>query len=291
MSFKKVLLTITSVALLATSLVACGANNSTTDVSKKDITVISREEGSGTRGAFIELTGVQEKDASGKKIDKTTKDAIIANGTDNVLTQVAGNDAAIGYISLGSLNDTVKALKVDGVEATSENVKNGSYKVQRPFNIATKGTVSEVSQDFIDYIMSKDGQDVIGKSYIPAKDGAAAYAGKKPTGNVVVAGSTSVGPIMEKLAEAYMKVNTNAKVTVQQTDSTAGMKATTDGTCDIGMSSRELTDSEKSTLTPLEIAKDGIAIIVNKANTLSDATKDMLKNIYNGTTTKWADVK
>lgn len=292
MSVKKILLSVTSMVLLITTFTACGNNANNGDISSKSITVISREEGSGTRGAFVELIGVEEKNADGKKIDKTTKDALVVNGTDNVLTQVAGNDASIGYISLGSLNDSVKALKIGGVEATADNVKNGTYKVARPFNIATKGNVSEVTQDFINFILSKDGQDIVTKSkYIAIKPDAAAYAGSKPSGKVVVAGSTSVGPVMEKLAEAYKTANPNATVEVQQTDSTAGLKSTIDGVCDIGMASRELKDSEKASLTPTVIAKDGIAIIINKNNTLSDATTDMIKNIYLGTTTKWADVK
>lgn len=285
MKLKKILLSITALTLIATTFAACGK--------KKDnsITVISREDGSGTRGAFVELLKIEEKDASGKKIDYTTKEAVIANGTDLVLTQVKENNGAIGYISLGSLSGDVKALKIDGTEASAANVKNGSYKVSRPFNIAIKGKLSDVAQDFVDYIMSAEGQKIIGDKYIPVNDKATAYAGKKPSGKIVVSGSTSVGPVMEQLAEAYQKVNTNAKVEVSQTDSTSGMKAAADGTCDIGMASRELTDSEKKNLTAKAIAMDGIAVIVNKDNDLSEISADNVKKIYKGETTKWSEIK
>ena len=285
MKIKKILIAITSVALIATSFAGCEKKNNSS------ITVVSREEGSGTRGAFVELLKIEEKDASGNKVDYTTKEAVIANGTDVVMTQVAGDQNAIGYISLGSLNDTIKALKVDGVEATSENVKSGSYKVARPFNIATKGDVSEVAADFISFIMSKEGQEVVSKSYISVDDNAPAYSGTKPSGKVVVSGSSSVTPVMEKLAEAYKGINPNADIEVQMTDSTAGMTAAMDGTCDIGMASRELKDSEKAELKDTAIALDGIAIVVNKSNSLSDISADSIKAIYKGETTKWADVK
>ena len=285
MKFKKILLAMTTLALMASTFAACG--KATND----SITVISREDGSGTRGAFIELVGVEEKNAEGKKVDNTTKEAIIANGTDLVLTQVKENESAIGYISLGSLNADVKALKVDGVQASAENIKNGSYKVARPFNIATKGEISEVAQDFIDFILSAEGQKIVSDKYIAVDDSAPAYSGTKPSGKVVASGSTSVGPVMEKLAEAYQKVNTNATVEVQQTDSTSGMKAAMDGTCDIGMASRELKDSEKAELTPTVIAMDGIAVIVNKKNSISDITSENIKNIYTGKITKWSEIK
>lgn len=255
------------------------------------ITVITREEGSGTRGAFVELTGVEEKDADGNKVDNTTDEAVVANQTEAVITQVKGDPAAIGYISLGSLNDTVKALQVDGTEATAENVKNGSYKVSRPFNIATKGEASGLAKDFIDFILSKEGQEVVSGGYIPVNDAAAPFAGTKPEGKIVVGGSSSVMPIMEKLQEAYLKVNPNATIELQQSDSTAGMTGAKDGTYDIGMASRELKDSELADLTPTQIALDGIAVIVNQANDLSDISTDAIKAIYTGDTTTWAEVK
>lgn len=285
MKMKKIIIALTTVTLLASVFAGC------TKKTSDSITVISREDGSGTRGAFIELLKIEEKDASGNKVDKTTKEAVIAQGTDVVLTQVKENKNAIGYISLGSLNDTVKALKVDGVEATAANVKAGTYKVSRPFNIATKGSLSPVAQDFMNFILSKEGQEVVGKSYIPIKDNAAAYSGTKPSGKVVVAGSSSVTPIMEKLKEAYIALNPNATIEVQMSDSTSGMKAAMDGVCDIGMASRELKDSEKEKLTSTAIALDGIAIIVNKNNALTDISSANIKKIYTSELKKWADVK
>jgi len=285
MNIKKLILTAASMVLIAGALTACGK------IKNETITVISREEGSGTRGAFIELMKIQEKDATGKKTDLTSKETIIAPGTDVVLTQVSGNEGAIGYISLGSVNDKIKALKIDGVEATIANVKSGAYKIQRPFNIATKGSVSGVSKDFMDYILSKEGQAVLAKSCVAINDNAPAYSGTKPSGKVVIDGSTSVGPVMEKLVEAYKVLNPNATVEVQQSDSTSGMTAAINGTCNIGMSSRELTDTEKKTLTQTTIALDGIAVIVNKDCSVSDISSENVKKIYKGEITSWADVK
>ncbi len=258
-----------------------------------DIVVISREDGSGTRGAFIELMGVEVKDEAGNKSDMTTPGAVIANKTDVMLTQVSGNKAAIGYVSLGSLNDTVKALSIDGVEATNENVKNGSYAVARPFNIATKGTPEEgsLTADFISFILSKEGQEVISDGYIPVDDAAPAYAGTKPSGKITVGGSSSVTPIMEKLKEAYVALNPNATIELQQSDSTAGMTSTIDGTYDIGMASRELKDSEKAELTGTQIAIDGIAVIVNPENPVNDLSQDAVRAIFTGETTNWANVE
>ena len=254
------------------------------------ISVISREDGSDTRGAFIELFGVEEKNDAGEKVDNTTVDAQITNNTSVMMSTVAGNQYAIGYISLGSLNDEVKALKIDGAEASAENVENGSYKVSRPFNIAYKGELSDVAQDFVDYIMSSDGQKIVSDNgYVTVSENAA-YSGKKPSGKISVAGSSSVSPVMEKLAEAYQKVNTNSKVEIQTSDSSAGMQSAMGGTCDIGMASRDLKDEEKSALKVETIAKDGIAVIVNNANTCDDLTLDQVKSIYTGETTVWSDI-
>lgn len=256
------------------------------------IAVVSREGGSGTRGAFIELMGIEEKDAEGNKNDRTTDEALIANSTNVVMTQVAGNEGGIGYISLGSLDNTVKALKVDGTEATVDNVIAGTYKVSRPFNIATKGDISEAAQDFINYIMSAEGQQIINDNkYIPVDTAAAAFTSNNAEGTVVVGGSSSVSPVMEKLAEAYKAVNTNAKVEIQTTDSSSGMKAAIDGTVDIGMASRELKDEEKAELTPTVIAMDGIAVIVNNANPIEDISSEQIKQIYVGEITDWSEVK
>ena len=254
----------------------------------QDITVVSREEGSGTRGAFIELLGVEKEDEAGNKVDYTTEEAVITNNTNVMMTTVAGNEAAIGYSSMGSLNDTVKALKVDDVEATVENIKSGDYKVSRPFNIATKGEVSEAAQDFISYILSAEGQAVVSENgYIPLDD-APAYAGKQVSGKIVVAGSSSVTPVMEKLKEAYAALNPNAEIEIQQSDSTTGMQSAIDGVCDIGMASRDLKDSElEAGLTGTTIAMDGIAIIVNPANPVDSMTVEEIEQIFTGAVTTW----
>lgn len=257
-----------------------------------EITVVSREEGSGTRGAFIELTGVEEKNADGVKVDNTTVEAVVTNSTNVMMTTVAGDESAIGYISLGSLNDTVKALQIDGVDATVENIKNGTYTLARPFNIATKEGLSEAAQDFVNYIMSAEGQQVIADNkYIPLDD-APAYEGKQVSGKIVVAGSSSVTPVMQKLAEAYQVVNPNAEIEVQQSDSTTGMQSAIDGICDIGMASRDLKDSEKEAgLNGQTIAMDGIAVIVNQNNDLTTLTLAQVKSIFTGEATEWENVK
>ena len=270
-----------------------GSSGAGSDAAKfdasKTISVVTREEGSGTRDAFTELTGVLVKDGD-NKTDNTTTSAVTINSTEAVITNVKDNEAAIGYISLGSLNDTVKALKIGGVEATADNVKSGDYAVSRPFNIAYKGELSDVAQDFVDYIMSSDGQKIVSDNgYVTVSENAA-YSGKKPSGKISVAGSSSVSPVMEKLAEAYQKVNTNAKVEIQTSDSSAGMQSAMGGTCDIGMASRDLKEEEKSALKVETIAKDGIAVIVNNANTCDDLTLDQVKSIYTGETTVWSDI-
>ena len=260
------------------------------DLSSDPITVVSREDGSGTRGAFIELFGVEEKDADGNKVDNTTEEAEITNNTAVMMSTVAGNVDAIGYISLGSLNDSVKAVKIDGVEATAENIKSGEYKVSRPFNIATNGEVSDVAQDFIDYILSPEGQAVVEENGYIAVDSTEAES-TQPEGKVVVAGSSSVTPVMEKLKEAYAEVNPNAEIEIQQSDSTTGMTSAIDGICDIGMASRDLKDEElEAGLTATTIANDGIAIIVNNDNPTDDLTTDQVKNIYVGEVTTWGDL-
>lgn len=279
----KILSVLAAAVLSAAMLASCGAGDDT-------IAVISREDGSGTRSAFIELTGVEEKDADGNKTDKTTKEAAICKSTDVVLTQVAGDENSIGYISLGSLNDSVKAVKVDGVEPTTEDVENGSYKIVRPFNIVVNdGGLSDAAQDFENYILSKEGQEIIGKDYIMANKSAEAYAATDAEGKVVVAGSSSVTPVMEKLAEAYMKVNSKVTVEVQGSDSSTGVKSAQDGTCDIGMASREL-KSEETGVSSVVIAQDAIALIVNKDNKVEDLTLDQIKAIYTGSTTAWGDI-
>ncbi len=293
MKLKKIAVIALSTMLAAGCLAGCGnskSGNSGFDTSKS-ITVMSREDGSGTRGAFVELFGVEQKDENGEKVDHTSDEAIITNSTSVMMTSVAGDLYGIGYISLGSLNDTVKALKIDGAEATVDNIKSGSYKISRPFNIATKDDVSEVTQDFIDYIMSADGQAVIeDNGYISVSD-AAAYSGSKPSGKIKIAGSSSVTPVMEKLKEAYLKVNTNAEIEIQQNDSTTGMTSAIEGICDIGMASRELKDTEiEKGISGTTIALDGIAVIVNNDNKAEDLTSEQVMKIYTGEITKWSDV-
>lgn len=265
-----------------------GSSNTGAFDTSKTLSVITREQGSGTRDAFVELTGVLVKDGDTKK-DTTRTDAVTVNGTEAVITNVKGNDAAIGYISLGSLNDSVKALKVEDVEATAENVKSGEYKISRPFNIAYKGDLSGLAKDFVDYILSSDGQAVISKEgYVPVSENAA-YKGTKPEGKITVAGSSSVSPVMEKLIEAYKQVNTKADIELQTSDSSAGMQSALEGTCDIGMASRGLKDTETA-LTSTTIAKDGIAVIVNTNNTTDNLTMDQVKAIYTGEAKVWSDI-
>lgn len=279
----RLVLTLFLISLLA----ACGPKSFD---SSSEIVVVTREEGSGTRGAFVELTGVEEKGAEGTKVDRTTKEAITQMKTDTVLTSVSGNQYSIGYVSTGSLNDTVKVLSIDGTKPTTENIKNGSYKISRPFNIATKGELDLLSKDFIDFIMSSEGQEIVGKSYISVNDNPSPYNGTKATGKIVIAGSSSVTPIMEKLVETYLAINRNATIEVQQSDSSAGMKAVIDGTANIGMSSRELKDSEKSELMDMPIALDGIAIVVNPSNPITDLTIENLKSIFIGEIIKWNEI-
>ena len=254
-----------------------------------DISVISREDGSGTRGAFIELFGIEEKDASGEKVDNTTVDANITNSTEVMMSTVAGDEYAIGYVSLGSLNDKVKAVKIDGAEATEENIKSGTYKVSRPFNIATKGEGSEVAQDFINYILSEEGQKVVSDNGYISLDDVKPYESNGATGKIVIAGSSSVTPVMEKLKEAYLALNTEAEIEIQQSDSTTGMTSAIDGICDIGMASRELKEEEAAELTPIVIATDGIAVVVNNDSTVDDLTSEQVKAIFTGEALTWEE--
>lgn len=300
-NIKRVIGAALAATVLAGVLASCGDTSSSDTaatttageaaVSTNKIVVCSREDGSGTRGAFIELLGIEEKDADGNKVDNTTEDAEITNSTSVMISTVQGNVDAIGYISLGSLDPTkVKALKVDGVEATAENVSNGTYKVARPFNIATKADVSELAKDFISYILSTEGQKVITDNGYISVGTPTAYSGTKPSGKLTIAGSSSVTPVMEKLKEAYLAINTGAQIEVQQSDSSNGMKSAIEGTCDIGMASRELKDSEKAEgLTATAIAQDGIAVIVNNENAIDELTSEQIKNIYVGNVTTWAD--
>ena len=276
---KKLLTALIAAALAATALVSCGKQNNT-------ITVVSREDGSGTRGAFTELMGI-DKDGT----DRTYAKAEISNSTSVVISTVAGNKNAIGYISLGSLNDSVKAVKVDGVDATVDNVKNGSYKISRPFMIATKDEISDLAADFIKFILSDDGQAIVSEKYITI-GGNGAYTASGLSGKVTLAGSTSVSPLMDELAAAYKALNPDVTIEIQQSGSGAGIQSAIEGVCDIGMSSRELKDSEKEAgLTPTVMALDGIAVIVNKDNSVDALSSEQIQSIYVGETTSWADVK
>ena len=303
-------------AALALSLAACGSSPASSAASSEavsseaasseataapaagdfdvdqDITVISREDGSGTRGAFIELTGVEAKNDAGEKVDNTTEAAAIQSSTNGVLTAVSNDETAIGYISLGSLNNDVKAVTVEGVAPSADTVKDGTYTLARPFNIVTNGEAADpVAVDFIAYCMSTDGQALATEEgYIG--DVGADYTSTQPAGKIVVGGSSSVSPLMEKLIEAYKTVNPNATLELQTTDSTTGVSGALDGTYTIGMASRELKDSETGAgAVSTAICMDGIAVIVNPENPLSGLTKDQIKGIYVGDVTVWSDVQ
>lgn len=305
---KKKLAALLITGIMAVAMTACGSSNSGTDNSgstdgtaktessadagsdwdnTRDITVVSREDGSGTRGAFVELFGIEEE-VNGEKVDMTTEEANITNSTSVMMSTVAQDEYAIGYISLGSLDDSVKAVKVDGSEATAENIKNGSYKISRPFNIATKEDLSDAAQDFEDFILSTEGQKVVeDNKYIPLDD-VSDYKSNGASGKVVVAGSSSVSPVMEKLKEAYQAVNSDVEVEIQTSDSTTGMQNAIDDVCDIGMASRELKDSEKEVgLTPTVIAMDGIAVVVNNDNPTDELSSDQVKSIFTGDVLTW----
>ena len=273
-------------------LSACGSTaNGDSEAGLGQINVVTREDGSGTRGAFIELFGLEEKNSDGEKVDLTTQNAIVTNSTSVMLTTVAEDGSAIGYASLGSLNDSVKVVDIDGAEATVENIKDGSYKVSRPFNIVTKDDTNEAAKDFINFILSSEGQAIVEKSgYIPLDDNGF-YKSSVNSGKVVISGSSSVTPVMEKLKEAYAKVNPDVTIEIQQSDSSTGVANTVDGTADIGMASRELKDTEeKEGVTATVIAMDGIAVIVNDKNEVDDLTSEQVKDIFAGDTTSWEDL-
>ena len=302
---KKIAAAVMMVSMVAVTAVGCGSSNGTdtkgADANQSDatsdwdetsdVTIVSREDGSGTRGAFIELFGIEEKQDDGTKVDMTTTDAQITNYTSVMPTTVADHEYANGYVSLGSLNDSVKALKIDGAEATAENIENGSYKVSRPFNIAVKKDLNnKVAKDFMSFIMSTEGQKVVAdEKYIAVAD-VKDYAGTKPSGSCVVGGSSSVSPLMEKLIEAYKAVNPNASIELQTSDSTTGMTSTIEGSYDIGMASRELKEEEAAELEPTVIATDGIAVVVNNANPLDELSADQVKDIYVGNVSTWDEI-
>ena len=288
MNWKKTVGMLAGMAVLGAALTGCGnsAGGATGAIS-----VVSREDGSGTRGAFVELCGVEDADGN----DATVSSAEITNSTAVMMQTVEGNASAIGYISMGSLgkNDKIKAVQINGVDATPANVSNGSYVVSRPFNIVTKSDgVSDAAQDFINYILSDEGQAIVEQEDFIKTDATGAYKSNGTTGKTIsVAGSSSVTPVMEKLAEGYEAVNKDVTVEVQQSDSTTGVNMAAEGTVDIGMASRDLKDEEKDLgLTATVIARDGIAVIVNKDNDVDELTSDQVKAVYTGETTTWEDL-
>ena len=302
MKLRKLLAMTLVVAMTGALAAGCGSKSEETGAegegeqqtaewdASNDLTVVSREDGSGTRGAFIELFGIEQKDENGNKVDHTTEDANITNSTEVMMSTVAGNEYAIGYVSLGSLGDSVKAVKIDGAEATEENIKAGTYKVSRPFNIATKDEISDIAQDFINFILSEEGQKVVSENGYISLDDVKPYESNGATGKVVVAGSSSVTPVMEKLKEAYQKVNSGAEIEINQSDSTTGMTSAMSGICDIGMASRELKDEEAQELTSIVIATDGIAVIVNNDSPVEELTSDQVKAIFTGETVAWDEI-
>lgn len=290
-TMKKIFAALMAVLMLM-GLAACGSKEETSGFRMdEEIGVISREDGSGTRGAFVELFGVEQKNDAGEKIDYTTASAVITNSTSVMMTTVAGDLYAIGYISLGSLNDTVKAVTIDGAEACAENIENGSYTIARPFVLATQAELTAVAQDFMNFILSAEGQAIVANNgYIPVED-AGAYESAVESGKVVVAGSSSVTPVMEKLQEAYEAANPGVTVEVQQSDSSTGVANAIDGSCDIGMTSRELKDSElEQGVSATVMAMDGIAVIVNNESPVEDLASEQVRAIFTGEVTEWAEI-
>ena len=282
----KKLFTIALILVFAFSLTACSGKNDS-------IAVVTREDGSGTRGAFVELFDVRIEDAEGKKVDDIRPDANVQSSTGQVLAAVSGNKNAISYISLASLDSTIKALKINGVDATAENIINGSYTVSRPFNIVISDSgVNEATQEFINFIMSEDGQDVISEKGI-SEGNTGAYIMGSASGTVKVEGSSSISPVMTDLKEAFEAVNSNVKIEIQTNDSGTGVTRTIDGSADIGMVSRNVRDEEVAQgLEVLTICLDGIAIIVNKDNSLDNATVEQIRAIFQdgGDITKWEEL-
>ena len=308
---KKIVTLLMMAALAATALTGCNGSEEAVETPEtpvttedsvvsedsdfdydNDIAVVSREDGSGTRGAFIELFGVEQKNEEGEKIDYTTVEASITNNTSVMMTTVANDEYAIGYISLGSMNDTVKALKIDGVEASVENIENGTYTVNRPFNLAVKEKLTDAAEDFMNYILSAEGQAIVNDNgYIMIDSAAAVFESNGAEGKVVVAGSSSVTPVMEKLKEAYAAVNANVTIEINTNDSSTGVSSAIEGTCDIGMASRALKDTETAEgVQEVTIAKDGIAVIVNNNNPVEDLTTETVKNIYVGDILTWSEI-
>ncbi len=276
--------------LLATSLVSCGLRekNSAFD-SSNEINVVSRENGSGTRGAFVEMFGILEK-TEDTESDNTTEEAMIVNKAGVVMTTVVQDKYAIGYISLGSINDTIKPIKINEVEATVDNILNGSYESARPFLVVTKDDSNELANDLISFILSAEGQAIIGESYVPVGDEPLEYVSSGHSGKLSIGGSTSVAPIMEKLVEAYKEKNPDVVIDIQETGSSAGISGAMEGSVDVGMSSRDLKEEEANVLTQTAIAYDGLVLVVNNKNPLENLTSEQVKNIFIGEYSTWNEV-
>ncbi len=293
---KKLLCTLLAGALMATALVGCGSTDSKTDETKETessamtgaIYPITRESGSGTRSAFSELFEIVDADGN----DAITETAESTSSTSVMMTTVAGNEYSIGYVSLGSLSDEVKAVKIDGAECTVDNVKSGTYKISRPFNICyIDGKLSKAAEDFKAFILSTEGQAVVEEEgYIPMET-TESYKASGVSGKITLAGSTSVAPVMDKIKDAYQKLNSDVTIEIQESGSSAGIQSATEGAVDIGMSSRELSEDEAKTLKSEQIALDGIAVIVNKNNTVDNLTAENVKSIYLAETTDWSEIK
>ena len=284
---KKVLAVIGAAAIIGTVLAGCSAASGEKEKDNASITVISREEGSGTRDAFVELMGIVDENDN----DITIQTAEITNSTSVMTSTVAGNKSAIGYVSLGSLSEEVKALQLDGVEPSTQAVKSGEYKLQRPFNIAyINGSLSDTAKDFVSYIMSTDGAKIIdGEGYI-STDTQTTYKASGKKGTVTLAGSTSVAPLMNVLADQYKALNPDVKIEIQESGSSAGIQSAIEGAVDIAMSSRDLKDDEAKTLQATQIALDGIAVIANKENSVTNITSQQVKQVYTGEITSWSEI-
>lgn len=257
-----------------------------------EIHVVSREVGSGTRGAFTEITKILAKNDKGEEVDSTYEEATIVNSTEGVITSVNGDPFAIGYISLGSLNDEVKAVKVDGVEATPENINKGDYKIARPFMLAYhEANLSDVAKDFLTFIMSKDGQEIVKEDGCIPIETTESYKPANIEGRIAIAGSTSVTPLMEKLVDKYKELNPGFEADIQSNGSSAGIQAAIEGVAEIGMSSRNLKPEELEKVESTAIAMDGIAVVVNNDNAIDDISLDNIHKIFVGEVKDWNDVK
>ena len=290
---KKILAVMSAVVITTLAFTGCGSSNETSTDKTSDgvsgeITVVSREEGSGTRDAFVELLGILDEEEN----DLTTQMAEVTNSTSVMISTVAQNEKAIGYVSLGSLSDDVKSIQVDGVDATAENIKSGFYKVSRPFNLAYKeDALTDLDKDFIKFIMSEQGQAVVDQEGYISLDAEGSYESAGLKGKITLAGSTSVAPLMDVMKDEYVKLNPDVTIEIQESGSSAGIQSAMEGATEIGMSSRELKEDEAKELTSKQIAMDGIAVIVNKNNTTDNLTSEQIQSIYTGDVTDWADVK